>query len=292
MRRLSFALIPLGALACSGGVEPSGLTPAAAMQPVLAEECLRAEPDLDQDGLSDACEVTLVSAFAPILVVAPDQCLPSAGLPPGGYLHGAQPIGPGVRLVYLPAYFVDCGWAGFKCHIPRVDCSAHSGDSEFIALDVFREAGTWRVGAVFLSAHCFDQSGGDCRWYRGAELADFSWVGSVGGVPTIWVSEGRNANYPSRRSCDRGHYFLDSCDLNSVSERFPVHEGRNIGSRLVPIRDVGAPPGCVRGALLGDRRARAEAVECFWRDDPFRGWQEPARGATAYAAYLGRVAEF
>jgi hypothetical protein len=246
------------------------------------------DSDADGDGLADACESALLQAFAPLLVVAPNQCLESDDLPPGGYLYGARPLDAGVRLVYLPAYFMDCGLAGPKCHLPRVDCAAHPGDSEFIALDVVpRGDGGWGVESIFLSAHCFGRSVGGCRWYRGSELDEFAWTGARGrSVPIIWVSEGRNANYPSRSRCDRGHHFVDTCDRNTVGRRFPTNNGRNIGSRSVPLGHSSAARGCVWGRTLEDERAAPDAVECFWSDEPFRGWQARGAGVTPYLRYL------
>jgi hypothetical protein len=36
----------------------------------------------------------------------------------------------------------------------------------------------------------------------------------------------------------------------------------------------------------------AEAVECFWVDTPFRGWQGEGAGVTPYVRYLTEIAEF
>jgi hypothetical protein len=287
------ALLVASVIGCSSGpvASPDASSPVGS---VAAPECLRTTPDFDRDGLADGCEMTLVTSFAPLLVVAPDQCSASKGLPPGGYLYGAQPEGDGVRLVYLPAYLQDCGWGGAKCHLPRVSCAPHIGDSEFIAMDVAGGPdGLWSVRSVFLSAHCFAGSGADCRWYGAGELDAFAWSGPQhGSAPVIWVAEGRNANYPSRRSCDRGHFYLDTCDRNTVRERFPIVPGLNLGSRNAPIRDGDTSPGCVRGSTLREPRADPEAVECFWSDAPFRGWRGEGPGATAYGDYLEQIARF
>lgn len=150
--------------------------------------------------------------------------------------------------------------------------------------------------AVFLSAHCFGRAGGACRWYRGDELERFDWAGrAAGSPPIVWVSEGRHAGYPSRAACDRGHYLVDTCDRNTVTARFPVGSGRDIGSEAVPVQGDGAPPGCVRGAEVGSPPAVVpDAVECFWTERPFRGWQNEGGdgGATAYLRYLKEVAGF
>lgn len=283
------ALAIATSVACGSHSPPA--TPSGANRGALVlKGCSLEGADGDRDGLADDCETTLVSAFAPVLVTAPDACRESSGPPGGGYFYGAQPIGERVRLVYLPAYFFDCCWSGVKCWLPGIDCGAHAGDSEFIALDVSRSGDGWIVDAVFLSAHCFGRSEGDCRWYRGRELDRFTWVG---GAPVIWVSEGRHANYPSSAACDRGHFAVDTCDRNTARQRFPVVEGRNIGSEANPLVRAGASPGCVAGATVGSgAEVVRDAVECFWSEKPFRGWQGEGEGATPYVRYLEQVAGY
>lgn len=279
--------------ACAGvppqeaAIEPEGI--AAAPGP-----CLDTAPDTDQDGLADGCEVTLSRAFAPLLMMHSTRCtLPAAdgaGRIAGGYFHAAQPAQGVVRLVYMPAYYRDCGWRGFKCIF--VDCRGHAGDSEVIVVDVRRnQAGAWFTDAIFLSAHCHGRSSGNCRWYREHELDQFEWVDDIErGAPIVWVSDARNANYPSYDACEAGHWRLDSCERNSQPYRFPVTPQRNIGSRAVPITDDNRPPGCVSGRLVEpvDRMIVApDALECFWRESvPFGGWQASGFGATPYDRYL------
>lgn len=262
-------------------------------------ECLSAERDMDADGLDDRCELALARSFAPLLVVREGGCSWDESVAParlgGGYLFAAQPHRPdAVRIAYLPAYFRDCGWSGPKCLLPWVGCDPHAGDSEILIVDVVAVGERqWRTEAVFLSAHCFGRSGGDCRWYGAGELETFDWVDEqVAGAPVVWVAEGRNANYPSRSACDRGHHRIDTCDHHQLRYRFPiVSERQNIGSRSNPVEGTG----CV-GASRLDRRiapAQPEAVECFWSEDaPFRGWTGVGAGATPYARYLREIAGF
>ncbi|HEX2168463.1 MAG TPA: hypothetical protein VHG09_14610 [Longimicrobiales bacterium] len=254
-------------------------------------QCLDTEPDADEDGLTDECEIALSSAFAPMLMVHSTRCtLPAAGADDriaGGYFHAAQPVRGIVRLVYIPAYYRDCGWSGLKCLL--VDCSGHAGDSEIIAIDVRRmESGGWATEGVFLSAHCF---GDECRWYREEDLEQFDWVNDIErGAPIVWVSDARNANYPSYDACERGHWRIDSCDRPSAPYRFPTTPERNIGSRAVPLVNGDHPPGCVGGTFVEPRDmmiVAPDAVECFWDSSaPFGGWQGAAEGATAYGEYL------
>jgi hypothetical protein len=261
---------------------------------VAPAPCLDVLPDSDGDGLSDACELALARAFAPRLLLHDTRCtLPAAGAGghiAGGYFHAAQPARGMVRLVYMPAYYRDCGWRSAWCIL--IDCSGHAGDSEMIVVDVRpSENGGWITDAIFLSAHCYGNAEEDCRWFRGQELDVFEWVGGIErGAPIVWVSDGRNANYPSRVRCEQGHFGLDRCSRDPMRFRFPIAADRNIGSRAVPIRDGDLPAGCVSGRFVEphDRMIVAQdALECFWDvSSPFGGWQGDAVGVTPYGRYL------
>lgn len=259
--------------------------------PVAVPACANsAGPDRDADGLDDGCERQLARTFAPLLVSSSTACNwdPANARIGGGYFHAVQRVGAVTRIAYMPAYFQDCGWRGRKCWLPFVDCAPHAGDSELVVVELAPAAdgADWHVTGVFLSAHCFGRSGGACRWYRGGDLRKLTWSDSA---PVVWVAEGRNAGYPSRAACDRGHHFIDTCDRHDVLYRFPVHHARNIGSRRTPA----SPDGCVRGAVLNDAAATADALECFWRSDaPFRGWQNAGAGVTPYDRYLREIAGF
>lgn len=256
--------------------------------------CIDTQPDTDRDGLADACELALSRAFAPLLMMHSTRCtLPAAGTDErvaGGYFHAAQPARGVVRLVYMPAYYRDCGWEGFRCIL--VDCRGHAGDSEAIAIDVRQlPTGAWVTDGIFLSAHCFGANDDDCRWYREDDLGLFEWVNGIErGAPVVWVSDARNANYPTYKACERGHWRIDRCDPASVPYRFPVEADRNVGSRAVPITDGDHPPGCVSGRFVepADRMIVArDAVECFWTASAaFGGWQGAGAGSTAYSEYL------
>lgn len=197
--------------------------------------------DADLDGLADACELELAARFAPELVVSPTACNwdAEAGLLRGGYMFGAEPVGDGVHLAYLPAYLNDCGWSGPKCLLRwRGGCDPHAADSELILLDLARDMGAaeWRARRVFLSAHCFGGSDGDCRWHQPSEL---EWHAES---PRVWVAEGKNANYRSRAACDSGHWRFDTCDRNDRSYRFPIQSAaRSIGSKAVLFRAWAGP---------------------------------------------------
>ena len=295
MRRLLVAAAVL-ACGCAARVQTAPPEPAGITLDWSAPECLAAGTDVDADGVDDTCELALAQAFAPMLVVTPSGCNWDAAARPsrlgGGYFFAVQHVNDALRIAYLPAYFRDCGWRGAKCLLPIVDCDAHAGDSELIVMDVVADAERWHVARVFLSAHCFGRTGGDCRWYEGGALGAFSWLADVpGGAPIVWVAEGRQANYPSRSICDRGHHRIDTCDRNTHAYRFPIlGHAQNAGSRERPL----SQDGCVEGAELPLQSTRAleSAVECIWTSRPFAGWQESDGGTTAYAYYLATVAGF
>ena len=137
-------------------------------------------------------------------------------------------------------------------------------------------------------AACPAASDGGCRWYRGRALERFAWAGAA---PVVWVAEGRHASYPSREACDRGHHGIDTCDRNALRRPFPVEEGRNVGSEAAPGPAGADGEGCVTGAAVGPRGAVVpDAVECFWSERPFRGWQGRGEGVTPYLRYLRHLA--
>ena len=134
----------------------------------------------------------------------------------------------------------------------------------------------------------------NCRWFRTAELGQFSWTDQQRRVPVIWVAAGKNANYATQAACNRGHWRFDDCADNENSLRYPIASPRqNIGSRAQPAGDA---QGCVQAGHAGWQSARADAAvrECLWNDSiPFTGWQRPAlRHSTSYARYLREVAQY
>ena len=264
------------------GAGPACLPPAAVVPP-------HSTTDRDRDGLTDACELLLAQRFAPELIVSAAACNWSdeERRLEGGYLFAvgwaAEPGGD-LRIAYLPAYLQDCGWEGPKCWLRwRGGCDPHAGDSEIVIADA--DPAARRVVGIFLSSHCFGGSDGDCRWYRGADLEQFAWrTRDEIRVPAVWVAEGKNANYPNRVACDRGHWSYDTCDRNARVVTFPVAADRNVGSRQHPLGSDGCFPR--RSGDLPEAGA-VQRVECIWAVTPFRGWQGPdVPGATPYLRYL------
>ncbi len=209
----------------------------------------RSKWDPDGDTMDNACEDALAAAFAPGLWVAGDcNYDPGVGRQGGEYYYGVQPYAPlqaRVRLVYLPAYYWDCG-SPTEGGQPLGD--GHDGDSEFFIVDVQFNDTTrhWVTQQIFLSAHCGTPTSQRCMWYPDPTTTTvtptgtaqpFSWVdGKVRGAPVIWVAEGKHSNYSTREDCDAGGLAgSDTCDQNDRFYRFPVRfTQQNIWSRAIP----------------------------------------------------------
>lgn len=210
---------------------------------------------------------------------------------------GAQ--GPVVRIAYLPAYYWDCGVPHdfiSNCLLSPIfapgSCDAHTGDSEFMLVDVSYAASSahWVTQQVFLSAHCGASGDDDCRWWNPASLA---WVdGRKYGAPVVWVSEGKHANYYSQSKCNSGGALnMDTCEFNTASHRFPVvYSQQNVGSRNTPLRDCAGP-------FWGSQETSSQVIECMWNTTTlsrFNGWQSSMVGPppTLYGDHLSVYAGF
>jgi hypothetical protein len=281
-------------IVAAGCAPPPNQSPVATAG-IEIRSCATEGADSDEDGLIDECEFDLARRFAPLLNASAEACnvvgRAESRRIGGGYLHAVAPDSQGgARIAYLPAYFRDCGWEGVKCSIPGIDCAPHTGDSEILVVDVRRASGSdWSITGVFLSAHCFGKSDASCRWYRGPQLKQFNPGSGPTQGPTVWVSNGRNANYPTRRACDEGHWLIDTCSGERFSFVFPVQRHANLGSRSVPLLERGCT--VARTVDPSGENTAAGAVECFWTDDSrFRGWQNSGVGVTPYSRYLGVIA--
>jgi hypothetical protein len=260
--------------------------------------------DVDSDGLHNGCENAVAAAFAPDLVVS-HECGwdNSLGRKGGEYYYAVQRLwGGDMRIAYLPGYYLDCGVTADLLPICLGNfvlkyCNGHTGDSEFILIDVTYDYDSqhWIPTRIFLSAHCNQISGDECRWYY--DLSVFEWRdGHQGGAPVVWVSRRKHANYPSEEECDSGVSVgippfaieFEHCEANAI-QRFPVVFGQqNVGSRLVPLP---APCGT---AFSGSPMTSPSVRECIWTGRRFNGWQGYISngGAEVYGSLLEQFAGF
>jgi hypothetical protein len=270
--------------------------------------------DPDDDWVDNGCENALAMAFAPDMVVTTADANWDYSLnQPVGRLGGEyyfavqqgsdQDCG-SLRIAYLPAYYLDDGVRYDQLDLclavfgsPASWCAGHTGDSEFILIDVYYDFAThhWVSDKVFLSAHCETPSGNECTWYT--NLSIFEWRdGMTRGAPVVWVSEKKHANYPSQNACNSGvtvgFVELEHCEFNTIDQVFPVvYTQQNIGSRTTPLRDC-AP------AFWGSAETSAGWEECLWQApqyfERFNGWQRPPDhdGSTPYVHWLVDYAKF
>jgi len=242
--------------------------------------------DIDGDRLRDACEYQLAAAFAPMLVQPNEDYFGQGAGVPGEYLFavGPAPSSAGIRIAYMPAYYIDWGdeYLGFD---------KHTGDSEFIIVEVLNDVGTtrWRTVSVFLSSHCgstFPVLGfsddPNCQWF-GPE--NFDWLNGVyEGAPVVWVSNGKHSNYASFARC-QGGTFIDRCDGSArVYRRFPI-------SPEFHVLPLARPDWYLIKARRGKYPAIIDsAIEDFYHgatETKFNGWQWPGvEGSTPYGDIL------
>ena len=202
--------------------------------------------DRDRDWLADSCEFELAQAFAPLMHYRYDPC-------PGGepawavkYFNRTQIV----RIVYLPAYYDDCGLPQFGFG------GGHAGDTELILVEVVFDYASqhWQFARMWLSAHA------------GTLNDRSSWVLPANtqfslrqlGYPKVWAAVRKHANYESLDECSEGH--LDDYCGNEDRLRFPVRAHRNVGSRHLYLMDCVASEG---------RYAGNGIQECFWSGRPY-----------------------
>lgn len=247
--------------------------------------------DIDRDGLEDDCERQLAESFLPSFATSPYDC------DLGGRPHWAAkyfPPGPGVstptvRIIYLHAFYQDCGTADVTnpsiCNNPLGGaCDGHSGDSEFLILDVRYAVSPehWYVSRAFMSAHYNESLGESSTEVRTCLFeactptsAALRWVDVEGGQPSLFMSLGKHATYTTKAACDAGGFLnADTCQFTSptaIGFPFFFSRGRNIGSWQQHLIDCTSNPADT--FHLG--------TECFWTiqnppdrygADTFIGW--------------------
>jgi hypothetical protein len=293
--------------------DPSPGSPGIWVQGWEPQYCFDNYWDPDEDGVHNGCENALAAAFAPELMLTTAECswdYPLGRL--GGEYYFAVQQAPdqwygSLRLAYLPGYYWDCGVRHddlSECRaqqIPLVTnfCEGHTGDTEFTLIDITYNVETshWVVDSIFLSAHCGEITGNECKWYH--DLSVFQWRGShYGGAPVIWVSEKKHASYPTQDACNSGvtvglpgiwlGFELEHCEYNNHAFDYPIVYGQqNVGSRVAPLRNCDV-------AFSGSSKVDPNAVECIWNHGRFNGWQGYSynNGASSYSNQLATYAEF
>lgn len=265
--------------------------------------------DADRDGMDDSCEQYLAQRFTPAMSYSPYDC--NSGGEPYWAAKYFPNHGNVVRIIYMPAYYVDCGTSNqtISCiaasifedalyvaeglagvlvgHLPIAPenpCNGHNGDGEFVVEEVNYDEDTshWVLTYAFLSAHWTDKT--DASAGVGPNALQFPEVSQ--GYPLIWVSEGKHANYVSRDACNDGH--AETCEANPFRGTRLAFDGtHNIGSIQA---NLISPRSCVTGGPYHVQSPDAYGVECFWEggDEPsyrFSGWA-PAHQSTDAQAYI------
>jgi hypothetical protein len=243
--------------------------------------------------MDDTCEQYLAQQFRPAMSSSSYDC------GTGGEPYWAAKYFPNqgnvVRIIYMPAYYVDCGspLGGYACTVGTIwevaktvfveaitlatvpfqiedPCRGHNGDAEFVLLDVTYSEGTqhWALTHAFLSAHFQDPT--DRSASVGPDALAFPNV--YQGYPLIWVSEGKHANYISRDVCISAVYG-ESCEGNPIhGARLGFNGTHNIGSIQANMISTHS---CVAGGQYHDLYPDSYGVECFWQDGAdarFSGW--------------------
>lgn len=225
-------------------------------------------PDADRDGLADECETSLAAAFAPQLAYASGD---QTGREPRWAARKTS--GGKVRVAYLLSLYLDLGTVG--CPFGLVLCGGHYGDSETIVLDLYYNAATqhWLLDAATYSAH------GVYNYYPRIFSAypSMNFPAKVGGYPRAFVSLRKHALYRSDRECDDGELGLDECAADTF-QRIAATPALNIGSRAAHT----AAQDCVRSTVL----TSSTAIECYWTERAFGGWQGRSPKAGAYSKTL------
>lgn len=205
-----------------------------------------------------------------------------------------------VRVAYMFSYYRDEGPVGW-CPIGGELCEGHNGDSELAVIDVRYNSATqhWLVD----TAH-FHQHGHVTRAARSRKqqypinaysvtgwgdtvLYPVTYPQRAGGFLRVFVAQGKHASYFHTTECDAGGFEgSDECDdLNSIV-RLNAPSGGNIGSRQVRFID------CVLAEDSQHPYYGAGRIECYWNEQPFRGWFPEAIGGGHAGAYGPKLSTY
>jgi len=268
--------------------------------------CADAAIDQDNDGLDDNCEFKLAHQFRPLMSYATGDDTRHEPRWAAMWLDG-DAGSKTVRLAYLPGYWTDMGDAGTSHTLcttgfwgpfsaPR--CNAHTGDSEWIMLDVKYDIASahWFLADAYFSAHewhlpfimlsdttLITAYSHDALWER----AIMEYPEKIAGYPRIYVADRKHANYPTNAYCDAhggevGGIATDSddCDGQRLEARLGVGSSRNIGSRSDPMID------CIATDSTSHPTYGNGRTECYWTTKRFRGWFDVSPDAAPYSDFL------
>ena len=234
--------------------------------------------DADSDGVVDQCEFELATIFAPFLQSDGRDC--NTGREPyWAAKYEVSPIDnrPVIKIFYAISYYLDCGSPNPTCGYPV--CYPHSGDSEFIIVELRASGTVWQVARASLSSH-FNVDGNDpIDTYAGENL---EYDGSAFlGRPYIWVALDKHANYRSQAACDAGQYYFDTCDYPGPSAVIEVLANANLG------RD-GDPANVNVGSREG-----YPGIEYYWSENlSFRGWADRSLAFGDPPTAYGKILRF
>lgn len=128
-----------------------------------------------------------------------------------------------------------------------------------------------------MTAHYGSDPSDNSRWWYWSQL---EYPVTENGIPNVWVSQGKHANYPTESKCDAGGFFFsDFCDRD-VTEAVGILRGRNLGELNAKLVN------CTFSAIPSQHPGQ----ECFWTEQYFDGWWG---GFTDYTAgYGGHLGQF
>lgn len=212
------------------------------------------QADRDEDGLLDSCEAEIAYAFRPHLQFHSADIYRSRE-----EYWAAKQSGPGeVQVFYAFAYHYDVG-----VDIAFDSFEDHTGDSEFVVFEIRQTGNGWELDRAFLSAH-YKKWGWDASSTRDGSVFEYP-NRAYRTRPKIWIAKDKHANYHSQDKCDEGANYYDTCDApqNQLFD-FEVAPEYNLGNK-----EAGVP-------LLLEIYSRDlfhnTAIENFWADPEFRGW--------------------
>lgn len=262
--------------------------------------------DLDDDGLDDNCEYKLALTFRPLLSTGIGDDVRREPRWAAMWLDD-DPSTKTVRIAYLPSYWIDLGLPTgpilLACQLMGggTKCGNHSGDSEWLTLDVkyYDSIKHWALVDAHFSAHDWHvpfvltsdttlltnsthDNGGD-GWFP----ALMTYPDKKGGYPRVYVADRKHANYPTDSYCDsHGAIVLgqrtdfDECDSQRNEVRIEVAANGNIGSRSTPFID------CVVTARTDHPNYGGGRTECYWTVKQFQGWLLGGVPADPYSNHL------